>query len=523
MITDRAQIAPAPKNIHSSHFLLRSENQGWRLRLLASPHPAAMAPLRSADFLGHLDATRFLASFWVVTYHLFYLGGPWFGMLSRMLFRVHIAVNWFIALSGFMTHWTQRTRALRSSTGSIGTFYVRRVGRVAATTWLTFAYNIWFVPISYEGRLGDFAECALLVQPWEILWNRTPPRWCANGVMWTIGALLPSWIMYPWVHHTVLGYIRSIASIPTRIAMLVLLMICVWLLVFGPLVGLLIANGGIEMDLFFVFHMWPPCTMPSFAVGCCAAELVVALRGPAESQGAPPAVTEESPLKPAASAPAAEPKPTTATASKAAVDAPPPVRFCSPCVAGLVADACIAALFTTIFLLPIARGEPPVHQEASDYEVLLIHASTPVIATFFVCSTLAAPYEKWRSGILTWGLKHPVLVKLGEYSFVIYLFQDPVLVTFERLAGPLSNGSVLFARGNPTSDSRLCMLYLVTLYTLAAIYCELLEKRIVEGLRLCTAKWAAKPEGDKSQPTKAKAALLAPSSNSSLYGSATNL
>merc|ERR1712185_854096 len=48
--------------------------------------------------------------------------------------------------------------------------------------------------------------CFALVEPWLLPLVGADGAWlfCPNGVVWTVAALLPSWLLYPWLHHRIL-------------------------------------------------------------------------------------------------------------------------------------------------------------------------------------------------------------------------------------------------------------------------------------------------------------------------------
>ena len=95
-------------------------------------------------------------------------------------------------------------------------------------------------------------------------------------------------------------------------------------------------------------------------------------------------------------------------------------------------------------------------------------------------------FAGFGQGVVMKLLSHKVLETLGNYSFVVYLFQDSLNATFTRVF------DVVWV-----DSPKLTFGFIFTLYALSAIYCELIEKHIVTGLRDCTKGWAGgkKPEG----------------------------
>ncbi|KAJ8600234.1 hypothetical protein CTAYLR_001968 [Chrysophaeum taylorii] len=201
--------------------------------------------------LQHLAGTRFVASLWIVCQH--FLPSSRNGRLVRVLWRSNVGVDYFIILSGFVTHWASRGTKVR-----LAPWFARRFGRVLASTYLSMmaAMAIFAIQRQFDELVpGHVARCALLVETWL-----DPQRWCPNGQIWTVAALAPSWVLYPFL----LDRIAKRALIPaTVIAALVPTCVSLWYVV---------RNGGAsELDQAYMY-LWPPSQLLDFALGACAAE-----------------------------------------------------------------------------------------------------------------------------------------------------------------------------------------------------------------------------------------------------------
>ncbi|KAJ1456814.1 hypothetical protein M885DRAFT_563705 [Pelagophyceae sp. CCMP2097] len=128
----------------------------------------------------------------------------------KTLWRSNCAVDYFVVLSGFVTHWASRG-AFVSTAGdgrfgaAAASWLARRFGRVLASTYLSMAVAVLLMSaegdacncVMMETRqgapaFGHVARCAVLMEPWL-----SPSRWCPNGQVWTVAALAPAWLLYP--------------------------------------------------------------------------------------------------------------------------------------------------------------------------------------------------------------------------------------------------------------------------------------------------------------------------------------
>ena len=152
---------------------------------------------RRAPRLQFVSGSRFLASLWIVCQH--FLPHSERGVLVKSLWRSSCAVDYFIILSGFVTHWASRgsfATCARDGQRWLLTakrWYGRRFGRVLSTTYVAMgASALMLRAVGGDVGVGHVARCFLLVEPWV-----APSRWCPDGQTWTVAALAPCWLLYP--------------------------------------------------------------------------------------------------------------------------------------------------------------------------------------------------------------------------------------------------------------------------------------------------------------------------------------
>ena len=82
--------------------------------------------------LDHLDGGRTVLALWILMHH--FPDHPEGGHTMLQGDRAHVAVSYFVVLSGFVTHWVYG-RPERWD-GRLLRFYARRLDRVVLTSWL---------------------------------------------------------------------------------------------------------------------------------------------------------------------------------------------------------------------------------------------------------------------------------------------------------------------------------------------------------------------------------------------------
>ena len=214
--------------------------------------------------LPFVDGSRGLASLWIVCQHFLPHSGD--GPLVKSLWRSNAAVDYFIVLSGFVTHWAARGKFSQSPSRwpDARRWYGRRFGRVLLAVWLAMAVSAILLYLGGNGDLNatHLSLCALLVEPW-----RAPNRWCPDGQSWTVAALAPSWVLYPLLYDPVLYERRH------------LVVVAVVLAIVPSLIALLFVSGELSAGAYFngsahtALYLWPPAQLADFLLGCVSAEL----------------------------------------------------------------------------------------------------------------------------------------------------------------------------------------------------------------------------------------------------------
>ena len=128
--------------------------------------------------LPFVDGSRGLASLWIVCQH--FLPHSSDGPLVKSLWRSNCAVDYFIVLSGFVTHWAARGKFSTSSTRwhDARRWYGRRFGRVLLAVWLAMAVSAILLYLGGDGDLNviHLTLCAFLVEPWRSVWKSNVGR-----------------------------------------------------------------------------------------------------------------------------------------------------------------------------------------------------------------------------------------------------------------------------------------------------------------------------------------------------------
>lgn len=313
--------------------------------------------------LKHLTGGRFLACLWIVSAH--FLPRSHEPSFNGALFRVNVAVCYFVVVSGFVTHWAYGSMDL-SSAAALLLFYLRRLGRVVITFWVAMALACCTAAAAGNSLAFWYVvRCFLFVEQWV--------NWCPNGPSWFVFVLLPSWLLYPLTRRCVLCVERHY-----RDAGLLSLLLLLWLLSAGPGLGLLALQGGnITYQQHADMTYWPPAQMADFALGVTAAALTKRWRRDPGSE------LWELGL-------------------------------------GRLADFSLLVVMVAVFLVPRPKTTYALHPNG--WEPLFDHTLSIALAGHLVGS--CAPV-KVRSGSVKL-LSHRGLVALGANSFEVYIFQRPI-------------------------------------------------------------------------------------------------
>ena len=345
------------------------------LHSLQSVAASAIRGIDQMDMLEHLTGIRSLLALWIVCGH-YMPAASTLGILQAATCRSFTAVDVFIVMSGFVTQWSYGKR-LRSGQLSIGRFYIRRLSYTVVTTYVAMVVSI-LVVLAVPAYRSSFMPSA-----WTIFscftfvahWIR-PSTWCPAPPSWTIEALIPSWLLYPFLRELV----ERVDAKHGRCALL-MTTVLVHLVSFGPLYALYIQQGQqLTWGQYATGFMWPPAQLGDFAIGvitafCCQKE-----------------------------------------------DDQKRDEGWSAVAKAVLADLSLLLCAGLVLLLPV----PLTHAECeTNSNALLTHALALPIALFM--------YGSRKGGLGAYFLSHKALVSLGKYSFEVYLFQWPLLAIFRQL------------------------------------------------------------------------------------------
>ncbi|CAE7305957.1 CARNS1 [Symbiodinium pilosum] len=307
---------------------------------------------------GHLTGARSLAAFWIVCAH--YL--PKRDESFNAVFRVNVAVCFFVVASGFVTHWAYGSKVF-NTWSDILRFYMRRLGKVVVTFWIALLWAAYLLHREgVEVELSYLFRCAIFLEQWF--------KWCPNGPSWFVFVLLPSWILYPFTRKVLV-----LAEEKHGGSGLCVVLAGLWIISFGPAVVLLLLQGNITMQQHADMSFWPPAQLADFAIGMAAAAIVRRSRGADAACGT---------LRPS-----------------------------------VLADSSLLVILLVVFAVPRPRTTYVLH--LNGWEPLLDHGLALPIAGFLLGSCMQG-----TEGLSARLLRHSALVSLGEVSFEVYIFQRPM-------------------------------------------------------------------------------------------------
>lgn len=362
---------------------------------------------------------RCLASFWIVCGHF----APRLeeSVFTPVRHRGNAAVNFFIILSGFITHWVYAKRLLSPKPGQVARFYVRRIGRVVLTTWFAMVLGLVVVVVQLRGRFPEFGHllrCFLFLETW-----RDPIDWCPNGQTWTVAALLPSWLLYPVTCRLVFATAEH-----GGLLLLSVLAVMLWSTALAPMIWCFVRQGYWLSNVQGIWsYIWPPSQIGDFALGAVAAETARRF-----------------------------------VASGSSVLG----RFSRP-----AADVALLLVLLICFMVPSGGAR-------EGFEPFFGHGLGLFFAAFLVCSSI--PPRTSGSASL---LRHPSLRALGAYSFEVYLFQYPVHELFVAVGDISGTYSMRNLAGKYNNNSCGFIVYVFVLWLFAGLYMELVEHRLVSWLK----------------------------------------
>ena len=360
--------------------------------------------------LDHLTGIRTLGCLWIVCAH-FAFRQPKLAFTDALLERAHLTASAFVVMSGFGMMWAHGATAAPSR--SLGRWYVARLHRVLVAYWaamlLTVAVEHWAAGTVYPA--SRLLPCACLTATWDT--SRAIPNWrlCPNGPAWYIAALVPSWLLFPFIA-PLLRQAARLGGVP-----LALLVLILCLLSYLPVATVMSwpgfdkpdSNGG---NLMFYF---PPANLADFYAGAAAAALAKLHK---------PAVTRRLGV-PDVGAKQPQPQQQQQQQQQQRLGAHGGLlagwrRRWAPIAWGLTTDLCMG-----LFIKLAAHG-------VSDHagEMALYHSSTLPVACYLYLSVASGGL-----GLTSGFLRHASLVALGEYALHVYLFQEPFAQLFAYCLG----------------------------------------------------------------------------------------
>merc|ERR1740130_1532380 len=296
--------------------------------------------------LDQIEGARTLAAVWVVLHHV---------LVVDSLYDER--------RGGFITHWVYG-RPQRWD-GDLIKFYANRLDRVLLTGTLT-VLTYWalgkITGVSSQfpliGDMGALTAPQLLSCLTYVHWYIEPDDlWrCPNDPAWTIGALIPSWLLYP-LYRRLLTVAAERGGTATTAALL--LLAAGWAVTFGVLLAIYASEGFefTERQSMYLYE-FPPAQLDAFMLGVAGA--AVALRATTDA----PAPGEEAPLN----APVKE----GAKSQRAKAWG---VCWAREPWVGLLADGAALSVVCLVVLLPLVGGS-----HLKGWDPLLDHAFAPLLA-----------------------------------------------------------------------------------------------------------------------------------------------
>ena len=389
--------------------------------------------------ISHLTGARFLLSLWIVNNH--FVPKQPETALNHVVSRSNVAVSFFICMSGFITHWAYGSREMWRK-WQIYQYCVRRIGRVVVTTWFAMVAAIVIMaltgsPTGHVRDVGHVCRCFMFIETWL-----HPMAWCPNGQTWTVAALIPSWLLYPWTRRIV-GW----AEMRGGGRGLFLLAAGAWLLEFGPIFFTYIAQDfRLSAEQHHLTYFWPPSQLVDFFIGATVAALAKYHSNAAQKAD---------------------------EANGINTDCSHELRLRSR--GALLSDIGAAAI------LLLCCAIPNDGSYRTGFEVLYNHGVIPAISCFLFASPLCTPTPSHlptppRCSYVALLLRQQAFVGLGTYSFQVYLFQWPVHMAISNLYGT-------------TEAAEVFVTFCLVLWICAGLYAEHIEAPFIMWLRDFTSGW----------------------------------
>jgi len=346
--------------------------------------------------------------------------------LTGFVTRVDVGVEFFMVLSGFITHYVNSEGNPCESGGSLAKFYVRRFCRVVLTAQVTMILMCLYGLIGGSPvPFGRSISCFIFVKAWY-----DPMPDCPNVATWFVASLIPAWLLYPVFLQPFLA--RASERPPRRLQILTC---TAWVASILPMLFLMVANRHwLSWHQVLFTYYWPPAQLADFTLGSCVAALAKKL-------------------------PPSSPR------------------------SGARADAAIGIVLLTCLLMPLP-GVPPDWDGPKtwrpghwmQWEQLSARLASPFLAAFL--------YFSMKSGSRVAALlSHPSLVSLGEYTLEVYLFQAPVRNLFIWLSPPAPMWKGL------RWGAEVFVAYLLVLWIVAGVFVEHVSKPVQAKVSSATSAW----------------------------------
>ena len=294
-------------------------------------------------------------------------------------------MDYFIVLSGFVTHWAARGKFSQSANRwpDAKRWYGRRFGRVLLAVWLAMAVSAILLYLGGNGDLNVTHFRHALFSWNRSVWNQMSGaprhrrdlistqvlsrRWCPTVILDCRGPRA-AWLLYPVLYDPFLYERRH------------LMVVAVALATVPSFVALLFVSGGLRAGAYFnnsahtALYLWPPAQLADFLLGCVSAELA------ARSQREKTA---------------------------------------------WLADGAVVIITLAVLLVPNPHLDYREHAE-----ILYDHGLAPLFALFLWAASRDTAAASKASKLFA----HPAFSSIGKCSFEVYLFQWPIQQFFTASA-----------------------------------------------------------------------------------------
>eukprot|EP00397_Hematodinium_sp_SG-2012_P012492 GEMP01012663.1.p1 GENE.GEMP01012663.1~~GEMP01012663.1.p1 ORF type:complete len:468 (+),score=49.72 GEMP01012663.1:222-1625(+) len=406
-----------------------------------------------------VETIRVILTLWVIQHHFLvtYLNETWkeqilggfLGTISRGLsMNNQAAPVAFIAISGFMTHWTSRHIAFsvsdkagigyftaivrRFNAAQVASFIKRRVGRVFFSHTIACVASIIMLWPSFVGPSQNSAVSAETVS--EHLRRSLPAlfgvqAWFANVdsaftfqytlypnfPAWTISSLMFCWVIYP-LYSTLLVKKNDMKTSVFGILFWSAVMYACYTVWPGE-----DSTSSTRSGVFQGFFWFPPMVIPQFAVGIYYAEIAANINFP---------------------------KNALMTLVRIAMSFVGFLAFFS--------YMWFNAYDTDIILY--GAGYQYVCWFRMHLVMVSVFLSAIGVESFLIGQFVSAPFYK-----------------LGEYSLQLYLWHAPICrLVYAFFLGPINNWPVFF-------NTAQFVFYFIVLVVFSIVYVDVIEKRLIAG------------------------------------------